>query len=142
MKEAEGAIVDEPQAGSPAARAGLKAGDVIMAVDGKDIKDDRRDLARTIAGMALGTKLTSMSGAMGPPGRSRSRSGSCPTSAKRITPDNIADAVGRTGPGCRASTGRESQTLFSVPPKSVHAPSHVAGTSRRNHRRSRPRLFL
>jgi serine protease Do len=29
-----------------------------------------------------------MFGAMGPPGRSRSRSGSCPTSAKRITPDN------------------------------------------------------
>jgi serine protease Do len=30
MKKAEGAIVDEPQAGSPAAKAGIKAGDVIM----------------------------------------------------------------------------------------------------------------
>jgi serine protease Do len=56
MRKAEGAIVDEPQAGSPAARAGLKAGDVIMAVDGNDMKDGR-DLARTIAGMAPGTKV-------------------------------------------------------------------------------------
>src|SRR5579864_1778206 len=55
MKKAEGAITDEPQAGSPAAKAGLKAGDVITAVDGRDIKNGR-DLARTIAAMAPGTK--------------------------------------------------------------------------------------
>jgi serine protease Do len=56
MKKAEGAIVDEPQAGSPAAKAGLKAGDVIIAVDGKEMKDGR-DLARTIAGIAPGTDV-------------------------------------------------------------------------------------
>jgi serine protease Do len=55
MKKAEGVITDEPQAGSPAAKAGLKAGDVITAVNSKDIKDGR-DLARTIAAMAPGTK--------------------------------------------------------------------------------------
>jgi C-terminal processing protease CtpA/Prc len=33
MKKAEGAIVEEPQAGSPAAKAGIMAGDVITAVD-------------------------------------------------------------------------------------------------------------
>jgi serine protease Do len=56
MKKAQGAIVDEPQAGSPAAKAGLKAGDVILAVDGKEMKDGR-NLARTIAGIAPGTEV-------------------------------------------------------------------------------------
>ncbi len=51
MKEAQGAIVDQPMAGSPAAKAGIKAGDVITAVNGKSIKDSR-DLARTIGMMA------------------------------------------------------------------------------------------
>ena len=56
MKTAEGAIVDEPQVGSPAAKAGIKEGDVITAVDGKTIKDSR-DLARTIANIAPGTDV-------------------------------------------------------------------------------------
>jgi serine protease Do len=56
MKKVEGAIVDEPQAGSPAAKAGIMAGDVITAVDGKDVKDSR-DLARQIASIAPGTSV-------------------------------------------------------------------------------------
>lgn len=44
MKKAEGALVDEPQPDSPAAKAGIKAGDVITAVNGQPIKD-----ARTLA---------------------------------------------------------------------------------------------
>jgi serine protease Do len=51
MKKVEGAMVDEPQSGSPAARAGIKSGDVITAVNGTPIKD-ARDLARTIGMMA------------------------------------------------------------------------------------------
>jgi serine protease Do len=57
LKKAEGAIVDEPQAGSPAAKAGIVAGDIITAVDGKDIKNSR-DLARRIASTAPGTSVT------------------------------------------------------------------------------------
>jgi serine protease Do len=56
MKKAQGAIVDEPQPGTPAAKAGLKSGDVIIAVDGKEMKD-ARDLARTVANMAPGTEV-------------------------------------------------------------------------------------
>jgi serine protease Do len=56
MKKAEGAIVDEPQAGSPAAKAGIMAGDVITSVDGKEMKDSR-ELARTISAMAPGTSV-------------------------------------------------------------------------------------
>jgi serine protease Do len=56
MSKPEGAIVAEPQAGSPAARAGIKAGDVITSVNGMPMKDSR-DLARTIAGMAPGSSV-------------------------------------------------------------------------------------
>ncbi|MDA9463432.1 Do family serine endopeptidase [Bradyrhizobium sp. CCBAU 53415] len=56
LKEARGAIVDNPQPGSPAAKAGIEAGDVITAVNGTTIKDSR-DLARTIATLAPGTSV-------------------------------------------------------------------------------------
>jgi serine protease Do len=56
LKKAEGALVDEPQSGSPAAKAGILAGDVITAVDGKDVKDSR-DLARRIGAMAPGNSV-------------------------------------------------------------------------------------
>ena len=44
-------MVDEPQAGSPAAKAGIQSGDVITAVNGTPVKD-ARELARTIGTMA------------------------------------------------------------------------------------------
>ncbi len=56
MKKAEGALVAEPQSGSPAAKAGVLAGDVITAVDGHDVKD-ARDLARKIGAMSPGTSV-------------------------------------------------------------------------------------
>ena len=37
LKNAAGAIVDEPQSGSPAAQAGIKSGDVITAVNGVQV---------------------------------------------------------------------------------------------------------
>jgi serine protease Do len=54
LKQAQGALVDAPQSGSPAAKAGIKAGDVITAVNGAPVKDSR-DLARHIGMMAPGT---------------------------------------------------------------------------------------
>jgi len=59
LKASEGALVAEPQADSPAAKAGIEAGDVITAVNGHAVKD-ARDLARQIGAMAPGStaKLT------------------------------------------------------------------------------------
>lgn len=56
LKQARGAIVDNPQEGSPAAKAGIEAGDVITGVNGSSVKD-ARELARTISTMAPGTSV-------------------------------------------------------------------------------------
>jgi serine protease Do len=56
LKEAEGALIAGTQPGSPAAQAGLKAGDVITAVNGSKIRA-ARDLARQVAGIAPNTSV-------------------------------------------------------------------------------------
>ena len=56
LKEAKGAIVDNPQADSPAAKAGIEASDVITAVNGTAVKDSR-DLARTVGAMEPGSSV-------------------------------------------------------------------------------------
>ena len=56
LAPAKGAMVAQPQSGSPADMAGILAGDVITAVDGKPIGDPR-DLALLIAGDAPNTTV-------------------------------------------------------------------------------------
>jgi serine protease Do len=56
LKKAEGALVAEPQANGPAAKAGIESGDVITAVNGETVKD-ARELARTIGGLAPGVAV-------------------------------------------------------------------------------------
>src|SRR5947208_2750703 len=56
LKQAEGALVAEPQPGTPAVKAGIKSGDIITSVNDQPVKDSR-DLARKIAGLPPGTAI-------------------------------------------------------------------------------------
>jgi serine protease Do len=56
LKQAAGALVTEPQPGSPAAKAGVKAGDVIVSLDGASIKDSR-ELSQKIGTMSPGSSV-------------------------------------------------------------------------------------
>jgi serine protease Do len=52
-----GALVAEPQPGSPAAKVGIQSGDVIVSINGKEAHDSR-EIARTISGLPPGTTAT------------------------------------------------------------------------------------
>src|SRR5712692_6202557 len=56
LKNAEGALVADPQKDGPAAKAGVEAGDVITSANGQSIKD-ARELARTIGSLAPGNAV-------------------------------------------------------------------------------------
>jgi len=53
LKDAKGALVNDLTADSPAKKAGVKAGDAILKVDGKDVESDR-DLAKIIGNIPPG----------------------------------------------------------------------------------------
>jgi serine protease Do len=57
LKEPRGALVAEAQGNGPAAKAGIRRGDTILAVDGEKISD-ARDLTRRIAKFAPGQKAS------------------------------------------------------------------------------------
>jgi serine protease Do len=57
LGKATGALVRSVEAGGPAEKAGVEAGDIITKVDGKQI-DKPGDLQRSIAGVKPGTKAT------------------------------------------------------------------------------------
>lgn len=56
LKETDGALIADVTAGSPAAQAGLKAGDVILAYDGEEI-GRLRDLPRLVANTQVGKRV-------------------------------------------------------------------------------------
>jgi serine protease Do len=56
LKSTQGALVAEPQAGSPADKAGIKARDIIVSVNGETVTDSR-NLAHRISALAPGTSV-------------------------------------------------------------------------------------
>src|SRR6266576_5743816 len=56
LKQAQGALVADPQKDGPAANAGVEAGDVITTADGQSIKD-AHELARIIGSFAPGSTV-------------------------------------------------------------------------------------
>ena len=57
LGKADGAVVGAVDADSPAAKAGVEAGDVITKIDGRAV-DGSADLSRTIRGLKPGSKIT------------------------------------------------------------------------------------
>jgi serine protease Do len=57
IKEEEGVLVTQTYEGDPADKAGIKEGDVIVAVDGKRIASSR-ELSRTVAEAGVGNKMS------------------------------------------------------------------------------------
>jgi serine protease Do len=56
LAEAHGALVAEPDQAGPASKAGIEPGDIIAAVNGKEVADSR-NLARTISSMLPGASV-------------------------------------------------------------------------------------
>jgi serine protease Do len=56
-KETKGAIVASVVPGGPAARAGIRPGDLVLAVNGKSVEDSR-DLTRRVAMLLAGSKAS------------------------------------------------------------------------------------
>ena len=56
LKDAQGALIAQVQPNTPGEKAGLKAGDVVTAIDGKEIKDSR-EMSREIAKLKPGTSV-------------------------------------------------------------------------------------
>ena len=57
LKEKKGALVAQVVSGSPAEKAGIEQGDVILEFNGKNITDSK-DLPRTVASTPVGTSVT------------------------------------------------------------------------------------
>ena len=56
LQKAQGAAVSNVEDGSPAAKAGLEPGDVILSIDGRPV-DGSADLSRSIRGLKPGAKV-------------------------------------------------------------------------------------
>jgi len=56
LKTAEGALVSDVFKGDPAEKAGIKTGDVIIEIDGKDVRDTH-ELIKIVAGVTVGDKV-------------------------------------------------------------------------------------
>ena len=169
LKQASGAIVDNPQDGSPAAKAGIEAGDVITAVNGAEVKDSR-DLARTISTLAPGTSVKldvctrassktrerrARRDAERPSGQCRrgSREADARHAASRAQLAPAADVAGRRRQGRRGHRGRSDgpaaehgfqtgDVILNVGGKTVANVGDVRAALRRRNRRGKHSVLM
>jgi serine protease Do len=155
LRNNRGALVAETQPNTPAAKAGLRSGDVIVSVDGAAV-DNPRELSRRIA--SLGPKRQAQIGyirdgreqtvtvqlealperaADARPGRSEQRGGADQDAGNqrlglRLAPGADGVEVAEVEPGSPAArTGlREGDVILDVAGKAVRRPADVADAVR------------
>ena len=135
LKKPQGAMVDEPQKDSPAAKAGIESGDVITAVNGTPVKD-ARDLARTIGMMAPDTtvKLDIIRG-----GQPKTISLTLGTDAERAAAGQGRRPARRSRAACRISACRSRRRAkWPVPATRASWSRRSIRTVLRQSRASRP----
>jgi len=106
LSEASGALVVEPQAGSPGEKAGIKKGDIVTALNGEPVKDPR-DLARRVATMRPGATADVTLWRDGKSQSVKLEIGTLPEEAKATTPDTSDEQTdqGQAGEEALADLG-------------------------------------
>ncbi|MCP1539203.1 Do family serine endopeptidase [Methylorubrum extorquens] len=130
LDKAKGALVDHAENGTPAAKAGLKSGDVIESVNGAPV-NDARDLSRRIAGLKPGTevKLAYLRG--GKSDVATVELGTQPTDAKVASrSDSTSGGQARLGlslaPASELGLGDEGVAVMDVDPDGPAAAKGIA----------------
>jgi serine protease Do len=115
LKAAKGALVAQPQKGGPADAAGLKAGDVITAVDGEKIETPR-ELARKVAALAPGRAVDVVYLRGGSEKTARVKLGALPSEKELRADAGVDQSTDLAGLGIEVTPAREmragSEGLF------------------------------
>jgi serine protease Do len=110
LKDTKGAIVADVVAGGPAARAGLQQGDIVTAINGQAV-DDNRDLTRKVAAVPAGASATFSVSRSGKPLQIKATIG--------VRPDEkVASNEPATGGPAPASANAAGLALSSLTPES------------------------
>jgi serine protease Do len=170
LKKAEGALVAEPQANGPAAKAGIESGDVITAVNGETIKD-ARELARTIGGIAPGNavkldvlhqgktetvnltlgKLPSVQEANADTGHGSEQGSDVPRLGLTVAPASSVAGAGKTGvvvtnvdPNSAAAQRgfKEGDVILEVAGKNVTSPGDVRDAIKTAHADNKSNVLM
>jgi serine protease Do len=132
LKQAEGALVADPQTDGPAAKAGIDSGDIITAVNGQSIKD-ARELARIVGDLAPGSsakldvlhngKSKAVSLTLGQLPNAQEAKADIDADAKGTTHDTDVPRLGMTVmPASKVDgKGQEGVVVMKVEPKSAAA---------------------
>ena len=139
LKNNKGAEVTQVEAGSPADKAGLRVGDVVLKYNGKEV-DRFADLTRMVLGTAPGSKstltvwrkgaptdLVVTVGEADPDSRSASRSGGKRGDPKGEAPSSAANALGFIVSDLTPAQKRELGVAGGVVVEDTDGPAEAAG---------------